>query len=65
MKNVKAAGAPGLLWKMIKSVGEARCDVISELINLIIVVGVTPAGQVLTAIVNYTKQNRDVWERKI
>ena len=42
---------------MIKSVGEARCDVISELINLIIVVGVTPAGQVLTAIVNYTKEN--------
>ena len=59
MKNGKAAGAPGLVSKKIKSAGEAEFDGITDHINLIIVNGVTPAKQDLAAIDNYSKQKGD------
>ena len=61
MKNGKAAGAPGLVSKKNKkkSADEAGFDGITDHINLIIVNGVTPAKQDLTAINNYSKQKGD------
>ena len=42
MKNGKAAGPPGLVSEIVKSAGEAGVDMITKLLNQIIV-GVIPA----------------------
>ena len=50
--NGKAAGPSGLVSKMVKVAGEARVDMITDLVNRIIVERVIPAKCELGTIVN-------------
>ena len=43
MKNEKAAGASGLTLEMVKAAGEAGGNMITDLVNPIIMEGVIPA----------------------
>ena len=55
MKNRKAAGPSGIMSEMINAAGEVGVDMITKLVNQIIVQGVIPTEWVLSTIVNCYK----------
>ena len=63
MKNRKAAGPSVIMSEMINAAGEAGVDMITKLVNQIIVQGVIPAEWVLSTSVNCYKGKGDSLER--
>ena len=62
MKNGKAAGSTGLVSEMVNSAGEVGVDIITNLLNEIIV-GVILAEWELSTIVNCYKGKRDALQK--
>lgn len=63
MKNGKVAGPSDVVPDMVKAAGEAKVDMIIELVNQIIVELVLPSECEPSFIVNYYKRKRDSLER--
>ena len=63
MKNGIAAGPSGILSEVVKAVEEAGVDMITDLVNQIMVEGVFPAEWELSTIVNFYKGKEDDLER--
>ena len=59
MKNGTAAGPSGIFLEKIKAAGEAGDDIITELVNQIIMEGVFPAECKLNIIVKCYKEMDD------
>ena len=62
MNNGKTAALPGSVSEMVQTEGEAGADIITDLVNSIIV-GVIPAKWKLSTFVNCCKEKGDVLKR--
>ena len=63
MENGKAAGSSGVVSEMVNAAGEAGVDMITTLVNQILVEGIIPAEWELGSFVNYLRRIGNFSER--
>ena len=63
MENGKAAGSSGVVSKMVNEAGEAGVDMITTLVNQIIVEAIIPAEWELGSFVNYLR-GKEIFQKE-